>query len=88
MKKRQAMYPQLWGTEGKSNRTKRVARKRSKPRVVRETSGSSSMEYSADVEEAAVSGVIYRNLCVGAGMVRLVSSPGEGEAESQRDRTN
>ena len=59
MKKRQQMYPQLWGggasaEQGSKNRTKRAARKRSKPRIIRETSGSSSMEYSADVEEAAM----------------------------------
>ena len=41
---------------------------------MRETSGSSSMEYSTDVEEAAVSGGIYRNLCVGAVRVSLVSA--------------
>ncbi|XP_022101858.1 cilia- and flagella-associated protein 74-like [Acanthaster planci] len=53
MKKRQAMYPQLW-PDAKRDRAKRVTRPKRKARIIREYSGSSSMEYSADVEEAAV----------------------------------
>ncbi|XP_071804990.1 cilia- and flagella-associated protein 74-like [Asterias amurensis] len=53
MKKRQAMYPQLW-PDAKRDRAKRVTRPKRKARIIREYSGSSSMEYSADIEEAAV----------------------------------
>ncbi|XP_006819212.1 cilia- and flagella-associated protein 74-like [Saccoglossus kowalevskii] len=56
MKKRMQQYPQLWPESKRDReRAKRVGRPKRKARIgiIHETSGSSSMEYSADVEEAA-----------------------------------
>ncbi|XP_070561828.1 cilia- and flagella-associated protein 74-like isoform X2 [Ptychodera flava] len=56
MKKRMQQYPQLWPESKRDReRAKRLGRPRRKARIgiIHETSGSSSMEYCADVEEAA-----------------------------------
>ncbi|XP_077980899.1 cilia- and flagella-associated protein 74-like isoform X2 [Glandiceps talaboti] len=56
MKKRMQQYPQLWPESKRDReRAKRLGRPKRKARIgiIHETSGSSSMEYSADVEEAA-----------------------------------
>ncbi|XP_048581567.1 cilia- and flagella-associated protein 74 isoform X2 [Nematostella vectensis] len=48
MKKRYQQQPQLWPEK---QRSKRITRRRPKPKFFKSTSGSSSMEYSADVED-------------------------------------
>lgn len=48
MKKRYQQQPQLWPEK---QRVKRINRRRPKPKFFKSTSGSSSVEYSADVED-------------------------------------
>ncbi|XP_073247249.1 cilia- and flagella-associated protein 74-like [Porites lutea] len=50
MKKRYQQQPQLW-PEKQRDRVKRINRRRPKPKFFKSTSGSSSVEYSADVED-------------------------------------
>ncbi|KAJ7393616.1 hypothetical protein OS493_006603 [Desmophyllum pertusum] len=50
MKKRYQQQPQLW-PEKQRERVKRINRRRPKPKFFKSTSGSSSVEYSADVED-------------------------------------
>lgn len=50
MKKRYQQQPQLW-PEKQRERVKRISRRRPKPKFFKSTSGSSSVEYSADVED-------------------------------------
>ncbi|CAB4013133.1 Hypothetical predicted protein [Paramuricea clavata] len=51
MKKRYQQQPQLW-TDKQRDRNKRFGRRKSKSKSLRVYSGSSSMEYSADAEDA------------------------------------
>ncbi|KXJ05546.1 hypothetical protein AC249_AIPGENE2420, partial [Exaiptasia diaphana] len=53
MKKRYQQQPQLW-PDKQRERSKRATRRRPKPKFFKSTSGSSSMEYSADVEDTGV----------------------------------
>ncbi|XP_031553439.1 cilia- and flagella-associated protein 74-like, partial [Actinia tenebrosa] len=50
LKKRYQQQPQLW-PDKQRERSKRITRRRPKPKFFKSTSGSSSMEYSADVED-------------------------------------